>query len=107
MTLPGSLTSMTVEFVIFSRKGLKGTSASFRSRSWFVMGLIIARVRSLRQLHVDRGDLHGRVVLAVADLLVVALAAAVLEGDDLGAFGWADNIGSNRRAGDERGADAR
>src|SRR5687768_2850692 len=61
--------------------------------------------RKTSSLDVDPGDLHRRVVLAVADLLVVAFAALVLDGGDLGPLHRAEHVGGHGGPGDERGAD--
>src|SRR5687768_8541380 len=54
------------------------------------------------QSDVDAGDLHFRVMLAVADLAVVAFAALVLLDDELGALDGAEHLGRHGRAADER-----
>ena len=53
----------------------------------------------------DRGDLQRRERLAVALLAAVALAALVLEDDDLLAQALLDNLGLDRDAADRRLAD--
>src|SRR5881275_2867234 len=50
---------------------------------------------------VDGADLHFGVFLAVADLAVVAFAAAVLDGVDLGALDGAEDLGGHGGAGDD------
>src|SRR4051794_20037936 len=59
------------------------------------------------RLDVDPRDLHSGVLLAVADLLAIALAAAVPYRHDLGPLHRADHVGGHGRAGDERRADLR
>src|SRR5579871_604132 len=59
----------------------------------------------MADLYVDAGHANAGVLLAVADGLVEALAALVLDRADLGAFGGAEHVGGDRRATDQRGAD--
>src|SRR2546421_4114545 len=56
---------------------------------------------------VDRGDPDADVALAVADLLVVALAAFVFLDVDFRAFLFANDVGADSRLGDGGHADIR
>src|SRR5581483_10098950 len=56
-------------------------------------------------LDVDAGDLHFQLRLTMADLLVIALAALVLDGVDLGPADGADDVGGDARPADQRRAD--
>src|SRR5687767_11727402 len=58
-------------------------------------------------LDVNAGDADPEVLLSVADVLVVTLAAAVLDDVDLLALHRADHVGGDGGVGDGRGADLR